>query len=491
MTIRIANDLAAISVLQAGAAVFVRNAGFGEEVAWQTGLVLEEILSNIFQYELPADQEGSVESTLSAREGMLEVRLHFRGIPFDVDRIKAWEKTDLSEIVKNGGRGFGLQLIRGFSTDVQYRNLGWEGQEITIQRAVSMDGPAATPQPDMAGRKGLPPVLENILVRRMQSDEAAAVSRLAYFSYRYTYFNEILYLPQQVQQQNADSRMRSYVAIDDKQERIIGHLAEIPDRLSGMPELAAVFVDPDYRRRGCMNALVEDRLQELQEGAGEGAISTAATSHPYSQMSLIRFGMKESALFVSRLLPAGFQCIADQAVSRESVMYMVRLFHPRTRKPYYAPSRHRSMIEKICRHVGMTAAFLDIPSDVSLPPTGKTEENADPYGAGHIIVHQWGDNLLPGIKSTLRGFCLDRLETVYLYLPLFEPATAAFCPLLEEWGFFFCGVKPGKAGRDWLVLQYLNNQRYDYGRIQTATGFGDEFVAYVQACDPDAGGAVG
>jgi len=106
-------------------------------------------------------------------------------------------------------------------------------------------------------------------------------------------------------------------------------------------------------------------------------------------------------------------------------------------------------------------------------------------GGFGLRVHQWGDNLLPGIKSALRGFCLDRMETVYLYLPLFEPATAAFCPLLEEWVFFFCGVKPGKAGRDWLVLQYLNNQLYDYGRIQTATPFGDELVAYARAYDPD------
>jgi len=487
VTIRIANDIAAISIVQAGAAVYVRNAGFGEQVAWQTGLVLEEILSNIFQYELAADQDGSVEATLSVRESMLEVRLHFRGIPFDVDRIKAWETLDISEIVEKGGRGFGLRLIRGFSTDVQYRNLGWDGQEITIRRRLSGEGPAATRQPD--GKETLP-VLEDIHIRRMRSGEAAAVSRLAYFSYRYTYFNEILYLPHEVQKHNADGRMVSYVALDGKRDTIVGHVAEMPDFLSGMPELAAAFVDPHYRRRGCVNAMVRFLMQKLQQETREGVFATAATSHPYSQMPLTRFDLRESAVLISRLFPTAFQAIVDQAVSRESVMYMVRLFHTRTRKPYYVPSRHRSIIQKICRHVGMSVAFLDIPSAMSLPPTGKLEAEADPYDAGHIIVHQWGDNLLPRIRSALRGFCLDRLETIYLYLPLFEPATAVFCPLLEEWGFFFCGVKPGQAGRDWLVLQYLNNQRYDYGRIQTATTFGCELAAYVQACDPDGVAAV-
>ncbi len=53
--------------------------------------------------------------------------------------------------------------------------------------------------------------------------------------------------------------------------------------------------------------------------------------------------------------------------------------------------------------------------------------------------------------------------------------------------FLFSGLMPGHAGEDWLVLQYLNNQRYDYGLIKSAFPFGRELMDYVRACDPEGG----
>ncbi len=152
-------------------------------------------------------------------------------------------------------------------------------------------------------------------------------------------------------------------------------------------------------------------------------------------------------LFVSRLLPTAFQAIVDQSVSRESVIYMVRLFHNRSRKPYYAPSRHRSMSQKLCRHVGMTVEFLGNPADMSLPEAGKIEADVDPYGAGHIIIHQWGDNLLPRIRSILRGFCLDRLETICLYLPFSSRPLRSSALCLRRMASFFAASS--RAGPDW------------------------------------------
>ncbi|MGE4553731.1 MAG: hypothetical protein AB7D57_11500, partial [Desulfovibrionaceae bacterium] len=91
------------------------------------------------------------------------------------------------------------------------------------------------------------------------------------------------------------------------------------------------------------------------------------------------------------------------------------------------------------------------------------------------------------VRRLLRQWRLDRLETEYLYLPLLQPATAALCRDFEAMGFFFSGLRPGRQGRDWLALQFLNNQRYDYGPLQAATDFGRELVEYVRQRDPDQG----
>jgi len=38
------------------------------------------------------------------------------------------------------------------------------------------------------------------------------------------------------------------------------------------------------------------------------------------------------------------------------------------------------------------------------------------------------------------------------------------------------------------VLQYLNNQRYDYAALKAATPFGQKLIEYVCMCDPGGSG---
>ncbi len=45
-------------------------------------------------------------------------------------------------------------------------------------------------------------------------------------------------------------------------------------------------------------------------------------------------------------------------------------------------------------------------------------------------------------------------------------------------------MRVGCGGEDWLVLQYLNNQRYAYDLLQAATSFGQELIDYVRERDP-------
>jgi anti-sigma regulatory factor (Ser/Thr protein kinase) len=486
ITFTIANELAAIPVIQAAAAVYVRTAGADDIVVHQTELVIEEIVTNIIQYEYLPGQRETIALTLLMQEGVLELLICFQGIPFDVDYLRRCEKTSLSEIINSGGHGMGLRLLGQFSDDIQYRNLGLKGQEICIRRFVRGTGRAASQREEDRREEAAPATPLQIGIRRMHSDEAVAISKLAYFAYKYTYVKEELYDPEEVRRRNEDGRMISYVAVNERDNSIIGHMAMIPDNLSEMPELAAAFVNPRYRRSGSLNALTDYMILEVQKQGWQGTFGTAVTSHPYSQTAAARMGMREAALFVSRVEPLAFQAITDQAVCRESFLYMVRLFDPSPRKSYYPPPHHRKIIEKIGRNINITVVFADITGEIPHTALGETETRTDAYGAGHIVLHRWGSDSLSQVQAILRRWCLDRLETIYLYLPLPQPSTATLCYAIEEMGFFFSGLTPGRAGEDWLVLQYLNNQRYDYGLVKSATAFGQELIDYVRAFDPTA-----
>ncbi|MDQ5986288.1 MAG: hypothetical protein CSYNP_02009 [Syntrophus sp. SKADARSKE-3] len=483
ITFTITNELAMISVLQAAAAVYVRTAGGDEIIVCQTELVIEEIVSNIIQHEYMPGQHDTITLTLLMQEGVLELLIRFQGIPFDVNYLRKFEKTSLSEIIVNSGRGFGMHLLGQFSDEVQYNNMGWKGQEIRIRRFLC-EAEMGKPQREKSPHEKESPVTPSrIIIRRMHPDEAATVSKLAYFAYRYTYFKEEIYDPEEVRQRNEDGRMISYVAVNEENGEIIGHTAMIHDDLTDMPELAAAFVNPHYRRNGSLNSLTDCMIQDAQKG-WNGTFGTAVTSHHYSQLTAVRMGMRESALLVSRVQSLDFKAITDHAVNRESLMYLIRLFDLSSRKPYYPPIHHAEMIEKIICNVNMAVCFSERPEVIPLAVQGETETRTDAYGAGHVVLRRWGRDTLSEVRTIQRSWCLDRMETIYLYLPLTQPSTAVFCSAIENMGFFFSGIIPGSLSEDWLVLQYLNNQRYDYGMVKSATSFGQELIDYVRACDP-------
>ena len=482
ITFTISNEVSMIPIVQVAAAAYCRAAGAGDEIAGQTELVIEEILANILQYEYIHGQRETITLTLSLREGVLEWLIRFRGIPFDVVLLKQWEKkTDINQIAESGGRGLGMRLLGQLCEEVNYRNMGWQGQEICVRRTIHVLERKSDPAEKMKAASES----SKIVIRRMRPGDAAAISKLAYFAYRYTYIREEVYEPEQVRIRNADGRMKSYVIVNAMNDEVIGHMAQFPDNLfTAAPELAAGFVHPHFRRGGSFNELTELMIRDAQAEEWQGVCGMAVTSHFYSQLAALRSGMKESALFVSHVRPLAIPNIKDQAVSRESFLYLVRIFTPNARQPYYAPSRHREMIEKILQNISITASFVDAPAKALLPDQGKMDSHTDTQLCGHMVIRRWGRDTLRNVHEVLRRWCLDRLETICLYLPLNQPATAVYCTDLEEQGFFFAGLMPGLDSADWLVMQYLNNQRYDYKVLKAATSFGKALIDYVSNCDP-------
>ena len=483
VTLTIANELAALPVLQAAATAFIRALGDEGRLADQIELVLEEIFTNIIEHVYLPGQRERIELALGSDEENLSVTLRFKGIPFDIDYLRQCGQTDVEGMLKDGGHGIGLRLIRHFSDQINYLNLGREGQEIRILRRLSAKRalPAEPPCPEETGEKTASPF--DICIRRMLPTEAAAISKLAYFAYNYSYCDEHFYDPEQVRSLNEKGKLISYVVIHEE-KGIIGHHAFSPDERSDMFEMCAAFVDPRYRGSGCLNALVDHGIREARKLGAEGVFAETVTTHPYSQKAVRGKGLREMALFVSRLHPMAMRAIRERANVRESLFHMAMLLGDKSRGPYYSPEHHRRMLERICGNVEIETAFDHCHGEIVLPECARLELATDSFQAGHIFIHAYGRDAVHQVRTSLRRWQLDRLETIYLYLPLLQPPTAGMCASFEEMEFFFCGLRHGRGGQDWLVLQYLNNQRYDYGQLRAASGFGQELIDYVRERDP-------
>lgn len=482
--IEVSNELSALTVLQAAVSAYALAAGAELTVARQMELVLEEIITNIIKFEYLPGQLESIVVELSTAGQQLEVTIRFKGIPFDIGYLQRCEQVSLTDILAGEARGIGLHLLQQFCDELQYHNLGKEGQQIRILRRLALpgNGTASAAVPALPDESGTEPV--QAVIRRMLPEESATVSKLAYFAYNYTYVYDHIYDPEQVRSLNRDESMISFVAVSRESGDIVGHCALIPDQRSGLDELGVAFVNPRYRGSGCLNELTEHLFGQSSERGSAGVFAVAVTSHPYSQKAAVRHGLRESALLVSRVQPVAMRAIHDRIVARESLLFMVRLFDAAPRGTYFVPDRHREMLEQICTNLGMTADFRASAPAEPLPEQGVLEQCVDHYQAGHIFIQQYGSDSLSQLQRILQGWRLDRLETIYLYLPLQHPATAGLTASFEELGFFFAGLQPGRAGKDLLLLQYLNNQRYDYQKLKAATDFGQRLIDYVRSCDP-------
>lgn len=482
------NHLEMIPVAVRSVSAYSNLTGFDDDDCRQLELITEEMLNHVINNDYMPDQEDTVHLRIETTASGIKIVVRSTGIPPDIETINRFENMTPEEMLDHDADRLGLLLIRKFADVVRYNNKGKEGHEIEIEKHLPQ---IQVPEPDRHPEAEPPPTGEKppitYSIRRVLPHEAYTISKLAYYAYHLTYIKENIYYPERVRQLNETDEMMSYVAVNNANEEILGHAANIPDPESDLCEVAVAFVNPAYRGIGCLKDITRLQIEEIKNRGFAGVIGWAVTTHPYSQKSLISHGLHESALFVSYRPEVDFNKIHHTVTKRESQFVMFTYFDDNTTKTCYIPEKHRAIIEKIYANLGITQRnFVSQPETT---PPGKaelTEIMTDQYGGATVYIHAYGPKTLHSVLQTVRMLCTARIESIYLYLPLECRETIAGSAWFEKAGFFFGGIRPGKNKQEWLVLQYLNNQIYPYHDLRPGSAFGQELVDYVSNADPNA-----
>lgn len=477
-----------INVVMAGAVSFAQIHGFGEKDCRHIELILEEVLSNVIKYDyIPGQIENIVIEVETTTLGM-SICIKSKGIPLDIDAIKTFEQIKPEEILQHEAHGLGILLIKSFADEVVYTNKGKEGQEVRIEKYLPYTQVNHDESPVVETVKADESAKIDFYIRRINLEEAPIISRLAYYAYNLSYIYDHIYYPDRVKQLNQTDELMSYVAVNKSNEEILGHCALIQDENSDLKEMAVAFVNPAYRGLGCLKDISKYQIAEIEKMGLRGVFANAVTFHPYSQKSAAGLGLNETALFISRLSALKMNKINAENDTRDSLLYLCKYFNIFQLEKVFVPSHHHEMIARI---------FANISAEVQLYITAAAENDnkgesmsvietkADAYSCAHIYVKQYGTDILKNVNKTLKAFCVDRVETVYLFLPLDCPETSYLCSEFEDLGFFFGGVRPGRDRETWLLLQYLNNQKYAYEKLVFCSDFGKELMEYIRNHDPN------
>jgi serine/threonine-protein kinase RsbW len=490
------SDLSYLPIAQLCARETARKYGFEEEDLSRIELALEECVTNVIEHAFGVGEEGVFDVIFERIPTGIRVVIREKGMPFDPTQLPEFQPgKDLDGM---SATGLGTHLMRRLMDEVAFHNLGPDGKETHLTKylpAARVDQLCSQDQLKPESEPTGPVVIQEKIpydVRGLQPSEAIEVSRCAYKSHGYTFFDEHIYFPDRLIRLNQSGQMLSAVAVS-RDNRFMGHAALVyPSPAARIAELTFVFVNVEYRGQGCMNRLCDYLFTTPKTVPLKGLYAYAVTNHVFTQKVMVKYGFGDCGLEVGTS-PAtwifkGITPENEGNAQRISVAMSFKYLEPPTSLTLYPPERHRAMIERLYENLGARSHSYQVPSVCPVLPPQASELETDLHAAeqnAEVRIFRYGAGFAKEIKALVRELCLKQVAAINLLLSLEDPATGFVCSDLERLGFFFSGILPGTTVGDALVLQYLNNVALDYGKIQMHTEMGREILAYVKAQDPN------
>jgi len=463
-------------------AAFARILGLNDKKTNEVILAVKEAVVNVIDHAFMDGEQASFELIFQKIALGMQIRIRDQGMPFDP--IALAEIAQKETFGADDTRGSGLHRMSKFMDEVSFVNIGKAGKEIRlIKYWGTIPEIMASPEEDVPRQAAIIPAYE---IREMLPHEAIEVSKCTYMSFGYSYSNEHVYYPERLRQLNEEGQMVSLVAVSEDNE-ILGHIGLIFK--SDYPLIGFVddtFVKPQYRGAGCQNRLGEALVVWAKTHGIKGLYTWAVTTHTYSQKLACKCGLSDTAILISGDMPYEFKKIKAEVGQRESETVMFVYLSPMDKAKIYAPLHHTDMIRQIYAHLGVSAEVFPPDSRVEkLNEKTVLELEYEPCSIAFLTIKEYGLNVTGEVGRMLKNLCLERIESIYLALPLNCPHTAVLTSEFEKLGFFFCGIMPKLEGRDQLILQYLNNQMIDYNQIKVHTKIGQMLLAYIKRLDPN------
>ncbi|HOE17830.1 MAG TPA: GNAT family N-acetyltransferase [Syntrophorhabdaceae bacterium] len=491
----IPNHKSYLPVAQAAIREAAKMFGFTAETIYHIELALEEAFMNVIKHAFEAGEDSTFDIICRQTSMGIKIIIKEKGMPFDPGKITLYDPS--KDILEVGSTGLGTFLMKEIVDEVSFHNLGSEGKEMHLVKYLpgkNIEGLFDQSELERVEEKGPgPAVIDQRIeydVRRMKDSEAIEISKGAYKSHGYTFFDEVIYYPEQIVALNNSGEMISAVAAT-KDDVFMGHAAlHYPDSGARIAELTFIFVSPEYRGQGCMKRMLDFLFETPKKYDLEGVYAFAVANHIYSQKTMVGHGLAECGIECATS-PATwvFKGISKGESQRISVVLSFKYLQKPKPLTLYPPARHRAMIEKLYKNLGAG-------HDYAIPSFAEprfTDDHSVIYtkvyaseGNAEIFIKQYGSNVVREIKRILKNLlCVEQIAAINLYLGMEDPLTHFASPVFEESGFFFSGIMPKTRVGDAIILQFLNNISFNYDKVITYSENAKEILAYIRENDPN------
>ena len=493
LKLTIPNDLSyldiALNFIRETAAKF----GFAKTELSQIELAGEEAVTNVIKHAFEKGEHSSFDIICERIPLGIKVIIKDKGIPFDASLLAQYDPAKVSAETRTAGMG--VFLMKKAVDMVSFVNLGMGGKETHLikylpHKNINEYFPGQKLEVD--DKPPAPVIIKEKIpydVRRMRSEEAIEVSRCAYKSHGYSFFDDNIYFPERLAELNRSEELISLVAVTND-NIFMGHAAlHYPHVGAKIAELTYAFVNMEYRGQGCMTRLTDQLFSMEKKYPLTGVYVNSVTNHLFTQKVVVKYGINDCGVYLAASPGTWvFRGISGESKQRLSVILSFKYLNPPRQLTIYPPATHRDMVEKLYKNIGAAHNYLAPGENQSSVIREKASVRTDIYSSeecAEIWVEESGNDLVKQVRASLHDLCLKQLGAIYLYLNLEDPATCFLAPELEKLGFFFSGILPQTDIGDTLVFQYLNNVEMDYSKIQILTDTGKALIEYIKERDPN------
>jgi len=448
--------------------------GLGPRAAERTAFVVEEACANIMEHAYPEGEAGSVDLSLHVRPGALVFCLDDHGMPFDFRSFEKEERSSLAGVLGRAFQGAVCCLCRGRA-----------GNRVELTVPLPARTPlAAVAEGEIARAADAAPAPAEapLELRLMSAADAEGLTRCLYRTYGYSYFDDYLYDPDEVRRRLGTGQLSACVA-GNADGDVVGYLSlvlEPPGTLLG--EAATGIVDPRYRGHHLFERMKGFLRDYARQRGLYGIYSEAVTAHPYTQKGSLALGAHEIGILLADL-PAGvaFKAIGAAQAQRAATVMLYLPVNQSPPRDVWVPPAHAAIIGKLYQVSGLPRAVRPLSAAGPQPEAAsQMDVHVDTdVNEAYLAVRSVGVNLDRLARFRLHELCRQRVDVMYVDLPLTDPAAVAVSERFEALGFFFAGIIPEKDSGDVLRLQYLNQVTIDPKQIQVASDLGRELLDYV------------
>ena len=236
---------------------------------------------------------------------------------------------------------------------------------------------------------------------------------------------------------------------------------------------------PTSRGQHLLERMTDRLAEEAVRHGLLGVYAEPLTIHTFSQRNDVRSGMPVCAVLLGAnpesFRPKDIAC--PTAGQRQSYLRTFRFVEPPAPRSLHIAGPYQEIVLALYQQLGVATELA--PASTPAAAESRTALRVNDRGYGVIRFERAGANCAVELAQALRDLRSLGARSVQLSARLSDPGLPGLITAARGLGFFFCGLGPGFAdGEDLLLLQLLT-EPLDTGKLQLFTDEAKALVAFI------------